>query len=103
MKVLSQIVPKLWQMLKFSDITFWYERKGHHHKKYIHVCEMAKVFRYVGQRSQSMSRHQQLWYDQKGLVTRNVHVKYESSISCVSKVMANVKICRYMYVGQRSR
>ena len=31
------------------------------------------------------------WYHMKGLVTRNTHVKYESSISYGSKVMAKVK------------
>ena len=33
-----------------------------------------------------------LWYQWKGLVIRNKHVKYESLITCHSKDMANVKV-----------
>jgi hypothetical protein len=32
------------------------------------------------------------WYQQKGLVLRNTHMKYESPIICHSKDMANVKV-----------
>ena len=36
---------------------------------------------YVIQSSRSRSLGQKLWYDMKGLVTRNTHVKYESPVS----------------------
>ena len=45
---------------------------------------MAKVkvfFIKVGQTSRSMSLGQKCWYPWKDLVTRNVHVKYESPTS----------------------
>ena len=42
-----------------------------------------------------------IWFQQKGLTTRNTHVKYESPISFVSKVMAKVKF--FSKVGQKSR
>ena len=60
----------------------------------------VKVFRDVGQRSLSRSLGQNCWYDQKGLITRKVHVKYESFISNASKGMAKVKVFRN--VGRRS-
>ena len=50
----------------------------------------VKVFTYVGQRSRSLG--QNFWLDWKGLITRKVHVKYESSTSNGSKVMAKVKV-----------
>ena len=63
----------------------------------------VKVLRYAGQRSWSWSRSlgQKFWHDGKGLITRNKHVKYESSTFHGSKVMAKVKVFRN--VGQRSR
>ena len=42
----------------------------------------------VGQTSRSRSQGKKLWYQVKGLVTRNVHVKYESHISSCMKVTA---------------
>ena len=42
-----------------------------------------------------MSLGQNLWYGAKGLVTRNTHVKYESSIFNGLKVMAKVKVFIY--------
>ena len=38
-----------------------------------------------------MSQGQQYWYHCKGLVTRNTHVKYDSPMWCISKVVAQVK------------
>ena len=35
---------------------------------------------------------QKLWYDVKGLVTRNTHVKCEIPVSHGSKVMTKVKV-----------
>ena len=52
----------------------------------------VKVFLKVGQRSQSRSQVQNLWYRWKGLVIRFTHVKYERLISKGKKVMANVKV-----------
>ena len=40
----------------------------------------------------SRSRGQKLQYRVKGLVTRNTHVQYESSISSGEEVMAKVKV-----------
>ena len=77
MKSLSvYMVQKVWPRLKFLEI------------------------RYVDQRSRSRSLGQKFWHDWKGLIIRNVHMKYESSTSHGSKVMAKVKIFRN--VGQRS-
>ena len=42
------------------------------------IMTKVKVFFKVGQTSRSRSLGQKLWYDVKGLVTRNTHVKYES-------------------------
>ena len=53
--------------------------------------QMLKVFRYVGQRSRSRSQGQRFWYQQKGFITGNVHVKYKSPASNGSKIMAHVK------------
>ena len=44
------------------------------------VIAKVKFFSKVGQKSRSQS--QKLWYRQKGLVTRNTHVKYESLSLC---------------------
>ena len=65
------------------------------------VTTNVKVFRHLGKRSWSRSQGENFWYEQKGLITRNVHVKYESPTTNGSKVIANVKVFRY--VGQRSR
>ena len=46
----------------------------------------------AGQTSRSRSRGQKLWYQEKGLVTRNTHVQYESPITSGKKVMAKVKV-----------
>ena len=35
----------------------------------------VKVLRYVGQRSLPRSQGQNCWHDQKGLTTKNVHMK----------------------------
>ena len=64
-KALSLLVRKLWPRLKFSKI---------------------------GQTSWSRSQGQKLWYHVKGLVTRNTHVQYESSIPSGKKVMANITV-----------
>ena len=45
-----------------------------------------------GQTSRSRSQSQKLLYQVKGLVTRNAHVQYESSITSDKKVMAKVKV-----------
>ena len=60
----------------------------------------VKVFRYVCQRSLSRSLGQNCWHNQKGIITRNVHMKYESSTSNGSKVMAKVYV--FTNVGQGS-
>ena len=58
------------------------------------IMTKVKVFLKVGQTSRSMSLSQKLpvWYDVKGLVTRNGHVKYESPIFYGSLVMTKVKV-----------
>ena len=50
------------------------------------VCREATKFKlqnlvYVIQSSRSRSQGKKLWYDVKGLVTRDTHVKYESPVS----------------------
>ena len=42
--------------------------------------------------SQSWSVCQIFWYKRKGLVTRNIQVKYESFMSNSSKVIGKVKV-----------
>ena len=41
------------------------------------------------------------WHQWKGLVTRNTHVKYESTIYCGSEVMIKVKV--FCHSAQRSQ
>ena len=48
------------------------------------VMANVKSFEKVGQTSRSRSLGQKFWYDVKGLVSRNTHVKYESPIFCCS-------------------
>ena len=57
----------------------------------------VKGFRFGGQWSLSRSLGQNCWHDQKGLITRNVHVKYQSSISTV---LPYVKVFRKWNKGQ---
>ena len=47
-----------------------------------------------------MSLCQHFWHDQKCIITRNVHVKYKSSTSNDSKVMAKVKFLEMKVKGQ---
>ena len=49
-------------------------------------------FSKVGQTSRSKSRGKKLWYQVKGLVTRNTHVQYEKPVSSGKTVMVKVKI-----------
>ena len=66
----------------------------------IHMCNIKTVSLMVRKlwprlksfKRRSRSRRQKLWYHVKGLVTRNMHVLNESSISYVTKVMAKVKV-----------
>ena len=44
--------------------------------------------------------HKNFWYDRKSIMTRNVHVKYESPPSNVSEVKVKVKVLKI--IGQRS-
>ena len=46
----------------------------------------------VGQTSRSRSQGKKLWYQVKGLVTRNTHVQYASPITSGLKVMAKAKV-----------
>ena len=62
---LSLLIRKLWPRLNFSK---------------------------VGLTSRSRSRGKKLWYHVKGLVTRNTHLQYESSITFGKKVIAKVKV-----------
>ena len=52
----------------------------------------VKVFLKVGQNSRSMSLGHKFRYPRKGLVTRIVHMKYESPNSSGSEAMAKVKV-----------
>ena len=52
---------------------------------------IASFFK-VGQTSRSRSQGQQLWYQVKGFVTRNIYVQYEIPICSGWKVMVNVKV-----------
>ena len=65
MKALSLLVRKLWPRLRFF--------------------KSRSNFK-------SRSLGKKLWYNVKGLVTRNTHVQYESPISSGKKVMAKVKV-----------
>ena len=57
----------------------------------------VKVFLKVGQISRSRSLGQKVWYAQKGLVTRNTHVKHESSTYSSSRVIGQVKVFVYTH------
>ena len=46
----------------------------------------------MGQTQRSRSQDQKLWYPRKGLITRNTHVKYQSSSTHCSKVISKVKV-----------
>jgi hypothetical protein len=46
----------------------------------------------VGQTSRSRSQGKKLWYQYKGLVIRNTHMKCECPITYHSKDMAKVKV-----------
>ena len=52
----------------------------------------VKVFLKVGQTSRSRSLGQKFWYPWKGLVIRNVHMKYESPTSSGKEAMTKVKV-----------
>ena len=52
----------------------------------------VKVFLKEGQTSRSRSLGQKLGYPWKGLVTRNVHIKYISSTSPGKEAMTKVKV-----------
>ena len=116
MKALSLMVHKLWPIarLKFLksrsnfkvkvtrlNIMAWCERSCHTE----YTCEIwkrclswfisydqGKSFRKVGQTSRSRSFGQKLCNYVKCLVTRNIHVQYESPSSSCLKVLANVKV-----------
>ena len=73
------------------------------HKKY--TCKILKPYLYrfkrygkylkfikVGQRSMSRSQGQKVWYQCKGLVTRNALAKYQSPVFYGVKDMAKVKV-----------
>ena len=51
-----------------------------------------KVFHIIKSKSRSRSLCQKFWYQLKGLVTRNVHMKYESSSSSGKEAMAKFKV-----------
>ena len=61
----------------------------------------VKVFWEVGQNSMSRSLGQTLWYNVKGLVTRNAYVKYKSPAYYNSLVMTKVKV--FWKAGQNSK
>ena len=67
---------------------FWFESYG-----------QGESFSKVGQTSRSRSQGQKLWYQVKGLVIRNTHVKYKSSIFIGFKVMVKVKVFVYAANG----
>ena len=46
----------------------------------------------MGQTPRSRSQGKKQWYPQKGFITRNTHVKYQSSSSHCSKVISKVKV-----------
>ena len=56
----------------------------------------VKVFNHIGQKSRSMSESKAFWYEPKGLVIRNLHVKYKRHTCHVSKAMSNVSFQIYM-------
>ena len=64
----------------------------------------SENFPNVGQRSQSKSRAQNLWYHRKGVVIRNTNAKYERPTSEGKKSYKQTKsVTEDPNVGQRSR
>ena len=122
-EALSLLVQKLWPRLSFFESRSKVEvkvmkskilvpKERSFHKEY--TCEIWKpyllvkklwprlsFFSKVGQNSRSRSQSQKFWCWQKGLVTRNTHVKFESPIPYGSKVMTKVKF--FSKIGQKSR
>ena len=114
MKALPLLVRKLWPWLKFfksrsnvkvkvtrSKILVPMERSCHKECTYeiwkpylfwLGSYGQGLSFLKVGQTSRSRSQGQNFWYPWKGLVTRNIHVKYESSTYSSSWVIGKVKV-----------
>ena len=46
----------------------------------------------MGQTPRSRSQGKKYWYPQKGLVTSNIHVKYQRSNTHCSKIICKVKV-----------
>ena len=46
----------------------------------------------MGQTPRSRSQGKKSWYPQKGLITRNTQVKYQSSCNHGSKIISKVKV-----------
>ena len=111
MNALSLMVQKLWSRLKFSKwrskvtvkVTrskYWYRWKGLVTR--IHMSNMKALsptvqklwprLKFSKCRSKVTVTRSKVWYWLKGLVTRNIHVKYESPICYGSKVMTKVKV-----------
>ena len=56
------------------------------------VISKVKVFKKMGQTPRSKSQGKKYWYPQKGLITGNIHVKYQSSSTHCLKVISKVKV-----------
>ena len=67
---------KIWKLYHFL-----FESKG-----------QGYSFSKVGQTSRFRSKGKKLWYHLKGLVTKNTHMQYESSIAFGLKYIAKVKV-----------
>ena len=57
----------------------------------------------MGQTTRSRSQGKKQWYPQKGLITRNTHVKYQSSSTYCSKVISKVKVSERRTEWQNDR
>ena len=88
--------------MSFSDICFQarYKKKKNNKKKFRELWSPARQQIWPWRRSK-VTVKVTTWYHRKGLVTRNTHAKYQSSICNSAKVMAKVKV--FVTDGQTDR
>jgi hypothetical protein len=63
-----------------------------YHKEHIYEIPINYHSKDMANVKRSRSQGQTFWYQSKGLVIRNAHIKYESPITYHSKDMDNVKV-----------
>ena len=93
------VFPHLCDVCKYTDIK-------HHYWTHLYKSKFRELWSPARQqiwpwRRSKVTVKVTTWYHQKGLVTRNTHAKYQSSICNSAKVMAKVKV--FVTDGQTDR